>query len=104
MENKKKKLDIFDSAFEIIGWIQIAISPTIIGAIIAFFVYSSNKSKAGFIIAIIIFFAGLILGAIWATSVSKKKGTIFFMSRVSASPELDKKEEEKKEDEIKKVD
>jgi uncharacterized protein YacL len=102
MEKKKNKLNIFDSVFEIIGWIQIAISPIIIGAIIAFFVYSSNKNKAGFIIAVIIFFAGVILGAIWATSVYKKKGTIFFMSRVSASPELDKKEEEKKEEETKK--
>jgi hypothetical protein len=36
---------------------------------------------------------GLIVGIIWATKVWKKKGTVHFMSRVMATPELDKKDE-----------
>ena len=78
---------------EIIGWLQIAASPFLIGLAIAALVYFQNPSDARFIFAVIIAFAGLITGIFWATRVWKRKGTIQFISRISATPELDNKEE-----------
>lgn len=35
---------------------------------------------------------GLVIGIIWATRIWKKSGTLNFMSRINASPELDHKD------------
>lgn len=84
----------FNLFTEIIGWLQIADSPFLIGLAVAALLYFQNPSDARFILAVIITFAGLITGIIWATRVWKRKGTIQFLSRISATPELDNKEEE----------
>jgi hypothetical protein len=78
---------------EIIGWIQIALSPTFFGLIIGFIVYNNFENIYGLIIGIIIALLGLIFGIILATKKFKTSGTIHFLSRVSATPELDKDEE-----------
>lgn len=39
---------------------------------------------------------GLVIGIIWATRQWKGKGTIWFMSRIMATPELDNPDEEVK--------
>jgi hypothetical protein len=93
MEKKKQKPDMPGSLFEVFGWIQIAASPTITAVAIGYLIYTSNPTKTGLVLAIIISLAGFFLGAVWASAVHKKRGTIEFMSRVSASPELDQDKE-----------
>ena len=44
------------------------------------------------VIGIFVAVVGIIIGMIWATKKFKTTGTIHFLSRVSATPELDRKE------------
>ncbi|MFT3982122.1 MAG: hypothetical protein QM687_16760 [Ferruginibacter sp.] len=80
----------FEILLEIFGWIQIFISPFLLAAIIACIFYFSVPGTMGLIISIILVITGAVTGIIMATKAWKDKGTIHFMSRVSASPELDK--------------
>ena len=79
---------------ETVGWIQIMISPLLVGLIIGAFVYFSNPNKIRLIIGTTITATGLCIGIIWATKVERKKGTIHFMSKTMATPEFDNKDEE----------
>ena len=94
--SKKGKPDFFDRFTEIMGWIQIVASPLLIATIIGFIVYVSRPNTTRLIIGIAIVVIGLIIGIIWATKIMKTKGTIHFMSRVDASPELDPPKQETK--------
>lgn len=80
---------IFEIITEIVGWIQIVLSPTLIGIAFGFGVYYNFTNLTGIIIGILIAVIGLITGIIWATKKFKTTGTIHFMSRISATPELD---------------
>lgn len=77
-----------------IAWLQIVASPLIIGLIIGGIIYYSNPSTTRLIIGIIVSLAGLIVGIKWATKKWKGKGTLEFMSRTMATPELDKWDDE----------
>jgi len=94
--SQKEKLNFFDKFFEVVGWIQIVASPLFLAAIIGFLVYISKPNTIRLIIGIVIVVVGLIIGIIWATKIWKGKGTIHFISRVNASPELDPPNEEAK--------
>ena len=93
---EKERLNFFDRFFEVVGWIQIVASPLLLAAIIGFLVYISKPNTIRLIIAIAIVVVGLIIGILWANKIWKGKGTIHFISRVSASPELDPPDEETK--------
>lgn len=80
---------IFEIITEIVGWIQIVLSPTLFGIAFGFGVYYNFPNLTGMIIGILIAVIGLIIGLIWATKKFKTTGTIHFLSRVSATPELD---------------
>ncbi|SMO52538.1 hypothetical protein [Solitalea koreensis] len=77
---------------EAIAWLQIVASPLTAGLLISFIVYHYKHDTSGLIIAISIVLIALVLGIIWATKTWKKEGTVQFMSRVIATPELDKEE------------
>lgn len=82
---------------EIIGWLQIMASPFFIGLTIGAFVYFPNQSTSTLIIGLSIAFLGLLVGVIIATRIFKsKKGTIDFLSRTMATPELDEKKDSTK--------
>lgn len=96
MKSNKKienKLTVFDKITEAIGWIQIVLSPVLLSLLIGVPFYLSNESTFTFIILCLLFLTGLIVGIIYANKIAKKRGTINFLSRISASPELDNKEE-----------
>ena len=78
---------------EVIGWIQIVFSPLLFFGIIGFIIYVSDPTITRLFIGICVALIGLILGIIYATKVWKKQGTINFISRASASPELDNLED-----------
>jgi len=92
-ENKR---GFFDYFFEIIGWLQIVASPLLLGLIIGACIYFSNPSTVRLIAGISVATLGLIIGIIIATRAWKRKGTMHFVSRIMATPELDNLEEEKK--------
>ncbi|MDQ3112468.1 MAG: hypothetical protein M3R17_21505 [Bacteroidota bacterium] len=84
----------FSFLTEVIGWLAIVASPFLIGIVIGAVVYFNNPGTTGIVIGISIAVLGLIIGIIWATRVWRKKGTLEFISIISATPELDVKEEE----------
>ncbi len=97
----KEKKNWFDELTEIFGWIQIMFSLTLIGLILGGLYYLYSPDTTGKIVGSTIVLVGLSLGIIWAIRVKKKYGTIWFVSRIMATPELDTKkdltEDEKKE-------
>ena len=96
--NQKDKLNSFDYLGESIGWIQIVASPLLVGIIVGGIVYLLIGNTAGVILGIVVAIIGLIIGIVLANKIWKKKGTIHFISRVNASPELDNLESESTED------
>ena len=88
---------VFEYIMEIIGWLQIVASPLLIGSGIGAFIYLRNPTLTNLIIGIAISMLGLIVGIIWATKIWKTKGTMWFVSQVSATPELDNLIEAEKE-------
>ncbi len=81
----------FHTVMEVVGWLQIALSPSLLGLFIATVVYFSNPSTTTLIVSLVIFISGIILGVYFATKIWKTKGTVWFMSRIMATPELDGK-------------
>ena len=73
--------EIFEIITEVVGWIQIVLSPTLLGIGFGFGIYYYFPNQIGMIFVII-----------WATKKFKTTGTIHFLSRISATPELDKTE------------
>lgn len=67
----------FKILIEIIGWIAIAGGTTLAFGGISFLVYSKWENE---IVAIAILIAGFIIGAIWATRISMKYGTMEWLS------------------------
>lgn len=85
----------FEILMESIGWLRIMASPLLIAIGIGAFIYFSNPTSTRLIIAVMLVFLGFIIGTIWATKVWKtKKGTMWFISRTMATPELDDKNED----------
>jgi hypothetical protein len=79
----------FEIITEIIGWIQIVLSPTLLGIGFGFGIYYYYPNQNGMIFGITVAVVGFIIGLIWATKKFKTTGTIHFLSRISATPELD---------------
>jgi hypothetical protein len=90
-------IKIFEIITEIMGWIRIALSPTLIGIVFGLILYDYFQNLAGIIAGCFIAFIGILIGINWATNKFKTTGTIHFLSRIDASPDLDnlKKSEEK---------
>jgi hypothetical protein len=82
-----------ESITEIIGWLQIVISPTIIGIGLGFIFYSNFENMTGLIFAIIISIIGFVIGIILANKKFKTTGTVNFLSRITATPEIEAESE-----------
>jgi hypothetical protein len=96
METKEKYMfKLFELITESIGWLQIAASPFLISAGIGIILYFSIPGITTLIIGSCITLIGLALGIYLATKAWKGNGTVSFLSRVSATPELDGKENNK---------
>ena len=86
---QKNSINFFSLITEIIAWLQIAASPFLISIAAGFIIYILRPGKLGFVIAISIAIVGLVIGITCAVKVWKKKGTVHFVSRVTATSELD---------------
>ena len=93
-EPKKGIFRVLELIPEIIGWVQIFISPFLIGVIIGYIVILAKPNTTGIVIGVAISITGFVVGVIWATKQWRGKGTVWFMSRVIATPELDNSENE----------
>lgn len=80
---------IFEIITEVVGWIQIVLSPTLLGIAFGLGIYYNFPNLTGMIIGVLIIVIGLIIGIVLATKKFKTTGTIHFLSRISATPELD---------------
>ena len=79
-----------------IAWLQIVFSPLFFGVVLGLKVYGIYPTTTGLVLGIALAVLGLTVGIIFATRVWKKRGTVDFISRVSASPELDNLEDNEK--------
>ena len=86
-------LKLVEFITEVLGWLMIAASPSILGVGGGFIIYLIMPSGFGFAIGILLAALGLFIGIKWATKVWKKTGTMNYLSRRYASPELDKKDD-----------
>ncbi len=75
---------------ELFGWVKIVLSPTLAAALIGCIILYNKQDETGILVAATLTFLGFTAGIVWATYIWKKHGsTTTFLSRVSASPELD---------------
>ena len=79
----------FDFIMEVVGWLQIVASPFLISCLIGAIIYFPNQTQTNFIIAIAVIILGLVIGIFWANKIWKTKGTMWFVSQISATPDLD---------------
>lgn len=77
----------FQKIIEAIAWLQITLSPLLIGTFIGIVVGITISVGLGIVIGMI----GLVIGVSWATRISKREGASHYMSRIMATPELDEK-------------
>lgn len=85
-------MSVLDKIFSIIAWIEIFISPFLIGSIVAFFSWFYFQSIFAKAFAFIIFIVGIVVGIRFAEYARKKKGTLNFISKVNEPSELTTKE------------
>jgi glucose uptake protein GlcU len=64
---------------EIVGWLAIAVGTTLGAGLISFAIYSKWGNET---IALAILIVGFIIGAIWATRISIKYGTMEWLSQI----------------------
>jgi len=76
---------ILESIPEIVNWLLIFISPTLIGAIIGFITALWLRGFLGIVVGTIILIVGIILGIKFAEWARKKEGTNNFMTRLSST-------------------
>lgn len=81
-----------DKIAEGVGWLQIVISPLLFGCGIGAVVYFPSPTLVRLLIALVIALAGLVVGIRYANKVARTRGTVDFISRISATPELDETE------------
>ena len=87
---KMKKNNLLDYVLRIFAWISIAISPFLIGIILSLITYFVlDKSIFAITFALIIGILFLFISIYFANKMSKKKGSIEFISNIRATPELD---------------
>jgi hypothetical protein len=84
----------FELFVEILGWIKIVMSPLLLGLFLGVTSYASIAGTLGLSLGILFPVLGLGVGIVWATRVWKKEGTMQFLSKTIATPELDRKGEE----------
>lgn len=83
-------MKILELLLEILGWLRIVLSPTLISTVIGGVLYLYFKNTAGVYLGVGVAILGLIIGVVWASRTWKKEGTVNFLSKVNASPELNK--------------
>jgi len=90
---ERKDPNWFEKLTEFFGWIQIMLSPALVGLALGGLFYMWSPDTLGIPVGITFAIIGLLVGIIWATRVKKKHSTIWIVSRIMATPELDEKDD-----------
>ena len=96
--SEERYLRVVEFIAEAIAWVQIAAAPFLIGVVLGAVIYIAEPSTEGMILGVCVAGVGLLVGALWATNEWKGKGTVWFMSRLTANPELYEKDDDGSED------
>ncbi len=80
---------VFERIMELIGWLQIVASPVFLALFISGIIYLPNPNTTTLVVCISILLIALVFGIWWATKIYRTKGTMWFMSRIMATPEID---------------
>ena len=75
-------MKLFEIILELFGWLQIVAGVTLAAGLLALAAYLIWSNGTGKIAGIIIISTGFIAGAIWATFIWKKHGTIAWLSGI----------------------
>ena len=75
-------MKLIEIILEIIGWLQITLGVTLAAGLVALLIYLKWDNEIGKTVSIIVLSIGFITGAIWATRIWKKYGTIAWLSRI----------------------
>ncbi|MBD2721746.1 hypothetical protein [Hymenobacter armeniacus] len=94
-------MKLIERLLSVLAWLQIFISPALIGIIVGAAIWLIIKGTWGIILAAVTVAAGVIAGIAFAEKARRAKGTIEFMSRLIAHPELREKEITNDSDRIK---
>jgi hypothetical protein len=86
----------FSRWIEGLGWVLIFLCPFLAFGALGLLAFFALGIWLGVFIGAFLLLIGIILGYLFAQWVNKRMGTMFFISRVSATPQLDHKE--KKQD------
>lgn len=78
--------------------IKLFLSPALLGGLIGAYFYISANNDAQIYLAYAIWVAGILLGILLAWKVKKKEYATEFLSRIIATPDLDKQEKKTSED------
>lgn len=81
--------ELFYTLLEIYGWVKIVLSPLLTGFIIGGLFYLYFRGELGQILFGLLTLTGLVIGVFWGNHIYDKYGTIWFWSRLMATPELD---------------
>lgn len=87
-------MKFFEKFVELLFIIRLALSPILVGGLVGAYIYFDALSLPGEILGIGIIIAGLILGILLVMRVKRKQTAVEFLTKVMATPELDKKKKE----------
>ena len=85
-------MKFIERLLSVLAWLQIFISPTFIGAISGGLIWLAMRGAWGIGLGTAVAIAGAVVGIAFAEKARRGKGTIEFMSRTIAHPELREKE------------
>ncbi|MFN7313113.1 MAG: hypothetical protein ACK5UI_06490 [Bacteroidota bacterium] len=74
------------------SWFKIVLSPVMVAGILAAVILAYSQSTFAVFVSIILVVSGFIAGIKWANMATRKQGATNFLSRISSTPELNKKE------------
>jgi ACR3 family arsenite efflux pump ArsB len=89
IKSEKQRLSGFGLFTEVVGWLQIVASPTLVGALLGVVLNMSIPGKVSLFVGLLPVLLGLIIGIIWATRVWRKKGTSRYMSEILSTPDIE---------------
>ena len=76
---EKKMIKAIKILIQILGWLSIAVCPTIIAGLISLVIYIKWKNIP---VAVTVLVIGFVIGVIWATKISIKYGAAEWISRI----------------------
>jgi hypothetical protein len=88
-------MKLIERLLSMLAWLQIFISPALIGVVSGALVYLAIRGTWGIGLGIAVALSGAASGVAFAEKARRDKGTIEFMSRTIAHPELCEKENRK---------